>query len=90
MVFEIQLNKTSYAPGEVISGTILYNDTPTRAKYYVNPEYDVMYSFAYDTTGNIAVGVNQQGEREILGFDVGMSEDGAFWEEFLRRLVARV
>jgi len=38
----------------------------------------------------IAVGVNQQGEREILGFDVGMSEDGAFWEEFLRRLVARV
>jgi len=26
----------------------------------------------------IAVGVNQQGEREILGFDVGMSEDGAF------------
>jgi len=27
----------------------------------------------------IAVGVNQQGEREILGFDVGMSEDGAFW-----------
>ena len=24
-------------------------------------------------------GVNQQGEREILGFDVGMSEDGAFW-----------
>ena len=26
---------------------------------------------------------------KILGFDVGMSEDGAFWEEFLRRLVAR-
>jgi putative transposase len=37
----------------------------------------------------IAVGVNQSGEREILGFDVGMSEDGAFWEEFLRKLVAR-
>jgi transposase-like protein len=37
----------------------------------------------------IAVGVNQSGEREVLGFDVGMSEDGAFWEEFLRRLVAR-
>jgi putative transposase len=37
----------------------------------------------------IAIGVNQSGEREILGFDVGMSEDGAFWEEFLRKLVAR-
>jgi putative transposase len=37
----------------------------------------------------IAVGVNQSGEREVLGFDVGMSEDGAFWEEFLRRPVAR-
>jgi len=33
----------------------------------------------------IAVGVNQQGEREILGFDVGMSEDGAFWEEFFKK-----
>jgi len=37
----------------------------------------------------IAVGVNQQGEREILGFDVGMSEDGLFGG-VLRRLVARV
>ncbi len=37
----------------------------------------------------IAIGVNQHGEREILSFDVGMSEDGAFWEEFLRGLVAR-
>jgi len=30
----------------------------------------------------IAVGVNQQGEREILGFDVGMSEDGLFGRSF--------
>ena len=37
----------------------------------------------------IAMGVNQSGEREILGFDVGMSEDEAFWEDFLRGLVAR-
>jgi len=37
----------------------------------------------------IALGVNQRGEREVLGFDVGMGEDGAFWEEFLRKLVAR-
>jgi transposase-like protein len=38
----------------------------------------------------IAVGVRAQtGEREILGLDVGPSEDGAFWASFLRSLVAR-
>jgi putative transposase len=38
----------------------------------------------------IAVGVNgKTGEREILGLDVGPSEDGAFWTSFLRFLVAR-
>ena len=38
----------------------------------------------------IAVGVNgETGEREILGLDVGPSEDGAFWTSFLRSLVGR-
>ena len=38
----------------------------------------------------IAVGVNAQtGEREVLGLDVGPSEEGAFWASFLRSLVAR-
>jgi putative transposase len=38
----------------------------------------------------IAVGVKpQSGEREVLGFDVGPSEDGAFWTSFLRSLVVR-
>ena len=37
----------------------------------------------------IAVGVRQSGEREVLGCDVGPSEDGAFWLQFLRGLVAR-
>src|ERR671927_642478 len=37
----------------------------------------------------IAVGVNAEGQREILGLDVGPSEDGAFWLRFLRSLVAR-
>lgn len=38
----------------------------------------------------IAVGVKgETGEREILGLDVGPSEDGAFWTSFLRSLVAR-
>jgi transposase-like protein len=37
----------------------------------------------------IAIGVRASGEREVLGLDVGPSEDGAFWTAFLRGLVAR-
>ena len=37
----------------------------------------------------VATGVNSQGQREILGMDVGASEDGAFWLAFLRSLNAR-
>ena len=37
----------------------------------------------------IAVGVRRTGEREVLGLDLGPSEDGAFWLGFLRSLVAR-
>ena len=37
----------------------------------------------------VAVGVKATGEREVLGLDVGPSEDGAFWLQFLRGLVAR-
>jgi transposase-like protein len=38
----------------------------------------------------IAVGLNAStGQREILGVDVGPSEDGAFWLRFLRSLVSR-
>ena len=32
----------------------------------------------------IATGVTADGRREVLGFDVGDSEDGAFWTAFLR------
>ena len=40
--------------------------------------------------GVIAGGVNgTTGAREVLGLDVGPSEDGAFWASFLRSLVAR-
>jgi putative transposase len=37
----------------------------------------------------MAVGVTASGQREIVGVDVGPSEDGAFWLAFLRSLVAR-
>jgi putative transposase len=37
----------------------------------------------------IASGVRQSGEREVSGLDVRPSEDGAFWVQFLRGLVAR-
>jgi len=37
----------------------------------------------------LAVGVNAEGHREILGVDVATAEDGAGWLAFLRSLVAR-
>ena len=37
----------------------------------------------------IAVGVNAEGYREILGMDVTTAEDGAGWLTFLRTLTAR-
>jgi putative transposase len=37
----------------------------------------------------VATGVAADGHREVLGFDVGDSEDGAFWTAFLRGLKTR-
>jgi transposase-like protein len=37
----------------------------------------------------VATGVAADGHREVLGFAVGDSEDGAFWTAFLRTLKAR-
>jgi transposase-like protein len=37
----------------------------------------------------IAIGVTSRGDREVLGIEVGDSEDGAFWTAFLRSLRAR-
>ena len=32
----------------------------------------------------VATGVSEDGRREILGIEIGDSEDEAFWREFLR------
>ena len=37
----------------------------------------------------VAIGVTSDGERQVLGVDVGPSEDRAFWTAFLRSLVKR-
>ena len=37
----------------------------------------------------VATGVSRNGDREVLGVEVGDSEDGAFWTAFLRSLKAR-
>ena len=37
----------------------------------------------------VATAVNGEGKREIIGMDVGTSEDSAFWLAFLRSLSAR-
>jgi putative transposase len=38
----------------------------------------------------IAIGVNADGRREVLGMDIGPSEAETFWTEFLRKLARRV
>lgn len=37
----------------------------------------------------VAVGISTSGDRQVLGVDVGPSEDRAFWTAFLRSLVKR-
>lgn len=37
----------------------------------------------------IAIGVRETGEREVLGLELGASEEQAFWLDFLRQLVRR-
>jgi len=37
----------------------------------------------------VAVGVNTDGRREVLGLDIGPSEAETFWTEFLRKLARR-
>lgn len=37
----------------------------------------------------VAYAVHEAGYREVIGIDVGATESGAFWREFLRGLVAR-
>jgi putative transposase len=37
----------------------------------------------------VAIGVKESGERAILGLEIGASEEGSFWTEFLRSLVGR-
>jgi transposase-like protein len=37
----------------------------------------------------VAIGVTTNGDRQVLGIDVGPSEDRAFWTAFLRSLVKR-
>jgi len=37
----------------------------------------------------VAIGVNAQGQRTILGAATGQSEDHQFWTSFLRSLIER-
>ncbi len=37
----------------------------------------------------LAIGVNADGRREVLGLDIGASEAATFWTEFLRKLARR-
>jgi len=41
------------------------------------------------SAGVIAVGVNGDGRREVLGLTIGTSEAETFWTDFLRSLARR-
>ena len=41
------------------------------------------------TTVLLAVGISDQGQREILGLDVAFGETGEAWRRFIGRLKAR-
>ena len=55
------------------------------AKYLKVREGDRVVSMALV----VATGVRRSGEREVLGCDIGLSEDAPFWTEFLRSLKTR-
>lgn len=38
---------------------------------------------------SVAVGVNSDGRREVLGMEIGTSEAEPIWTEFLRKLTRR-
>src|SRR5690606_29760389 len=46
-------------------------------------------SAALPPRGIIAVGVNADGRREVLGMEIGTSEAEPIWTEFLRKLTRR-
>ncbi len=37
----------------------------------------------------IAISFNRNGDREVLGFDIGTAENSPFWKAFLESLVKR-
>jgi Transposase, Mutator family len=49
----------------------------------------LLVSFTHSVHALIAVGVNGDGQREVLGLEVASEEDGAGWLGFLRGLSAR-
>ena len=55
------------------------------AKYLKVRDGDRVVSMAFV----VATGVTQAGDREILGFDIGLREEAPFWAAFLRDRVAR-
>ena len=54
-------------------------------KYVTVRDGDRVMSIAFV----VATAVARSGDREILGFDIGLSEDAVFWTAFLRDLLAR-
>jgi putative transposase len=80
----------SWTPRSRCSGTARWRPPPTRMCSSMPPTPRSRVNHAVVSQAVVvAVGVTATGRREVLGVDVGDSEDGAFWTGFLRSLKAR-
>jgi transposase-like protein len=90
----ISKSRVSEIAGELDEGVEAFRQRPLESAYpYLWLDALEVKSREGGRTVNVTVvvatGVNETGHREVLGFDVVTSEDGAAWLTFLRSLVAR-
>lgn len=90
----ISKSEVSRLCGELDESMKQFRDRPLEGEYpYVWLDgkcVKVRYSGRVENqVAVVAVGVNQSGQREILGFDVGPAESHDFWLGFLRGLAKR-
>lgn len=71
-------------------GVLVHEDRPIHLRHRDTPAIKAREGGrVINVAALLAVGVNADGHREILGLDVSTPEDGAGWLAFFRNLTAR-